>query len=660
MPDSETSRLNVLLGKSLPAVLCGFAFLSVCFPVTNTDIWWHLAAGRWILEQGAFPDIDPFAAGTLGREWIDVHWLFQVIAYAVHSAGGPLGLVLIKCLLFAAAAFFLLKAAEVSTASRFRPLIVAWLCLLMVAGQSWVFARPIVFSLVFIGVFLWVLERFKKDGRLFPLILLPLIQLLWSNTQALSVLGPVIFLCYMVGEGLSHLAVRMRIHGFEAEHNLPATALARLLRVFALVGIACLLTPYGLSALGLPFKLLGRIDPVYGQLFSQNVSENLPPWILERAGAHPVGYFKWIAVATFASFLLQLKRISPSRLLLTGAAFFLALLANRNVLLFYQVAGPVTMINVCAAAAERFKTRRPRFSARALESPLLAIAVVGALGLQLGITAKHDGSVARVSPFTTPKESAEILRKQPEGGRLFNSVRYGGYLIWALHPGWQPIIDGRLVIRSAKQFSDYLRVVDQPERFSAYHHNYRFRAVILPAATTDRYRKLIRHLYNDPEWSLAYTDGTQVLFLPKESTASIDLSSKKTVDEILTQLDARYESNPRVTRRAVYHLGSLLFLLGHYQRAEAILSGLLLPEARPLLARCHYHRGQLAEARALSLEVLAETGDAIDSLNLLALIALEEANFARALELIEKVLRLDPHNPEARQILEGMHGRPTP
>ncbi len=38
MPDSETSRLNVLLGKSLPAVLCGFAFLSVCFPVTNTEV----------------------------------------------------------------------------------------------------------------------------------------------------------------------------------------------------------------------------------------------------------------------------------------------------------------------------------------------------------------------------------------------------------------------------------------------------------------------------------------------------------------------------------------------------------------------------------------------------------------------------------------------
>ena len=90
MPDPLPSRLNLLLSKSLLALLCGFAFLSVCFPVVNTDIWWHLASGRWILEQGSFPASDPFSAGAAGQKWTDVHWLFQVIAYGIHSAGGVL------------------------------------------------------------------------------------------------------------------------------------------------------------------------------------------------------------------------------------------------------------------------------------------------------------------------------------------------------------------------------------------------------------------------------------------------------------------------------------------------------------------------------------------------------------------------------------------
>jgi tetratricopeptide (TPR) repeat protein len=214
------------------------------------------------------------------------------------------------------------------------------------------------------------------------------------------------------------------------------------------------------------------------------------------------------------------------------------------------------------------------------------------------------------------------------------------------------------VIRTAKQFSDYLLVLDQPGRFAACHRNYDFRAAVLP--TTGRYRKLVRHLYGDPGWSLAYTDGAQALFLPDGSAVPVDLSSEKTIAEIRNELDARYEDNPIVARRAVYHLASLLFLLGQYQRAAEILYAQLSPEARALLARCQYRLGQYDDARGLCLEVLAEKRDDIDCLNLLALIALEEADFARALEQIEKVLRMDPYNPEARQILEGMRGKPTP
>jgi tetratricopeptide (TPR) repeat protein len=213
------------------------------------------------------------------------------------------------------------------------------------------------------------------------------------------------------------------------------------------------------------------------------------------------------------------------------------------------------------------------------------------------------------------------------------------------------------VIRTAKQFSGYLRVVDQPGRFLAYHQNYDFAAVVLP--TFGRYRRLVRHLYEDHDWSLVYTDGTQTLFVPGEPV-SLDLSSTKTIEEIQTELDARHEDNPAAARRAVYNLASLLFLVGQYQEAAEILYSQFTPEARALLARCRYRLGDFEDARDLSLEVLKKKRDDIDSLNLLALIALEEADYARALERIEKVLRLDPFNQEARQILEGMQGLPTP
>ena len=32
-------------------------------PVTDPDIWFHLAAGQWIWTHGAFPIVDPFSWG---------------------------------------------------------------------------------------------------------------------------------------------------------------------------------------------------------------------------------------------------------------------------------------------------------------------------------------------------------------------------------------------------------------------------------------------------------------------------------------------------------------------------------------------------------------------------------------------------------------------
>jgi hypothetical protein len=60
------------------------------FPIADTDLWWHLAAGRELWEQGRWLAQDPFCSSTLGLPWLNIHWLFQLCAYALYSAGGPL------------------------------------------------------------------------------------------------------------------------------------------------------------------------------------------------------------------------------------------------------------------------------------------------------------------------------------------------------------------------------------------------------------------------------------------------------------------------------------------------------------------------------------------------------------------------------------------
>ena len=70
-------------------------FLSL-FPIVNRDIGFHLQAGEWIWNRGEIPTADPFSYTAVGRPWVDSHWLFQVIAFAVHSAAGLPGLVILR------------------------------------------------------------------------------------------------------------------------------------------------------------------------------------------------------------------------------------------------------------------------------------------------------------------------------------------------------------------------------------------------------------------------------------------------------------------------------------------------------------------------------------------------------------------------------------
>src|SRR4029079_18829484 len=75
------------------------AFLVGLAPLSDGDLWWHLAAGREIVRTHALPVVDTFSSGAAGRPWIDVHWGFQLAAYGVHAVGGLRALVMLKCAL---------------------------------------------------------------------------------------------------------------------------------------------------------------------------------------------------------------------------------------------------------------------------------------------------------------------------------------------------------------------------------------------------------------------------------------------------------------------------------------------------------------------------------------------------------------------------------
>src|SRR5262245_25927319 len=72
---------------SVPLLLV-LAFLVVSFSARNSDLWFHLAAGRQLLEGKTAPGADPFAYTTSNHYWANHAWLFDIGIYWLYGLVG--------------------------------------------------------------------------------------------------------------------------------------------------------------------------------------------------------------------------------------------------------------------------------------------------------------------------------------------------------------------------------------------------------------------------------------------------------------------------------------------------------------------------------------------------------------------------------------------
>ena len=58
----------------------------------DPDVWWHLKAGEWILEQGSLPTEDAFSSHGQGNAWTAYSWAAEVALAGLHRAFGLRGI----------------------------------------------------------------------------------------------------------------------------------------------------------------------------------------------------------------------------------------------------------------------------------------------------------------------------------------------------------------------------------------------------------------------------------------------------------------------------------------------------------------------------------------------------------------------------------------
>jgi hypothetical protein len=627
-------------------------------PSADGDIWWHLAAGREMVARGELLWSDPFSVSALGRPWHDVHWLFQLAVHAVHRWFGLSGLVFVKCALLGLGAGLLYSALDARRSPWTRGLFVTVLLGGLLACRSLLLVRPVIGTLVLMAFFFVVLERFQRDGRARPLLWLLPAQVVWANFQGLSALGPALVGAYALGA-----VADARFGGWKAwpfaREALAATTPWSRAKLLSATLAGCLaatcLTPFGWGAVALPATLLGRLLPGEQQIFARQVAENLPPFELERLTGGEFWHFKWSLALLALAALAAGRRMKLSHALVLLGFATLALMSNRNVLLLYWLGAPLSALYLAPALRALVGSRLGRQGLRA--GVALNAAALVALGLVSGAAAAQEPTLSEPSPFRAPSGSAERLAALPQGADVFAADHYGGYLIWRLYPRFRPYIDTRLVLRSDHEYAQYLRVVDEPERFDQFQATYRFGYVVLPVMFPERYQGLVAHLAASAEWKLLFTDGSEVLFGRRDLTAEIPeqkLGDAADAARVRAELALRYGDSSKAHVAALTSLATLHGLLGQHELAERALAGVHAPEAAALTARLRFAAGDLAGAERLAGARLSDEREDVRSLNLLAQIALRRGEDARSLSYLRRALRARPSDPEAQRLLANL------
>jgi hypothetical protein len=194
-------KLPQLTTRKLLIAIVFMAIFTMAVRVpADTDTWWHLRTGQYIIETLTIPTTDPFSHTQAGQLWIDHGWLAQIFWYLLYAGGGwaavSLGVAVIVTL-----AFWLVWK-QLDDANVF----VAGLAMILgaiVSSVVWA-ARPQLISFLLTALTALLLHRFKRhDKNLLPW--LPLVMLVWANLHGGFAIGLMLMLAYLPGEIANNL-----------------------------------------------------------------------------------------------------------------------------------------------------------------------------------------------------------------------------------------------------------------------------------------------------------------------------------------------------------------------------------------------------------------------------------------------------------------------
>lgn len=468
------------------------AALLAVYRTRERDFWFHLAAGRSILEQG-LPATERWCLAAFGQwPWLG-EWLYHVALYTVRGFGGDAGVALWRAAWSGLAMALALALARLSGAGLWATALAV--PLVLAVTRTRLAARPEQVTLAFVLLFLLALEHARKGGRDRTAWLLPA-GIAWANLHPGWILGPLIAALYA---GFAALSPSTR-----------GRALRGALLTLALF-VAGAVSPQPLDTLSLRLLRDVGADPMVGTI------EELRPWQWAEDRTQSFTGLVLLALAAAALGARRAWHASPPLTLAALAGLAAGLVSYR-----FRAIGALAALPVIAAAfspvwplnAER--TRNGGSARGPLRHLTLPVLVLGALAGVTWIVADAKYFPSGVTPIedSVPVRAVALADSLGLEGPVLNTSWYGGYILWVRGGRHLPLQDTRN-LGSAAFRSRLVRARLDPAALDSLLAQWRFTHAIIEPPMDPR-DQLARQLFDRPEWALVFADDAGLLFVRRD------------------------------------------------------------------------------------------------------------------------------------------------
>ncbi len=444
----------------------------------DTDMYWHLRTGQFILETRTIPAADPFSWTAFGAPWVNVHWLSQVILYSSYALLGMPGLALLVAALVVLAFVFVWRQMEGDPFARAFIVVLA----AAAAGAVWT-PRSQMATFVFTPLiaYLIYLYKWKQLDRLW---LIPIVFVLWVNLHGGYISGFMVLGAVLAGEIVN------RVLGFDGPEMLSWKRWRKLLIITAISGVVLLINPYTVAALQLPFKTvnIGVLQDFIEEWAAPNFHELYQQPMV------------WMLLLTLVIIGWSGRRLDATDAALLVIFAYISFLARRNIGLFALICAPVLSRHATSLIGRYRWGQRRLSSGSPIINWIILLLILGAAILKV-LVPLVPASQAQAEAKILPVKAADWIVANRPAGKLFNSYNWGGYLLWRLWPQYPIYADGRTDVYPNTFLQEYLQIVTGQQDAPALFDERGIRTVIV-----EQESPLVTQLVKSGLWQESYRD----------------------------------------------------------------------------------------------------------------------------------------------------------